>query len=105
MNNKPKTAAPGRNTLWGGRFETGPGALMEQVNASIGFDKALAAQDLAGSRAHCTMLIDTGIISSDDGHTILKGLEDIEGSLIVFQVNTLDKDLTRLKTSSSRIVE
>jgi len=81
MNNKPKTAAPGRNTLWGGRFETGPGALMEQVNASIGFDKALAAQDLAGSRAHCTMLIDTGIISSDDGHTILKGLEDIEAEM------------------------
>ena len=81
MNNKPKTAAPDRNTLWGGRFETGPSALMEQVNASIGFDKALAAQDLAGSRAHCTMLIDTGIISSDDGHTILKGLEDIEAEM------------------------
>ena len=56
---KKKTAAKatrnstgGANPLWGGRFAAGPDALMEKVNASIGFDKELATQDLAQSRAH-----------------------------------------------------
>ncbi len=66
------------NALWGGRFTTGPAALMEKVNASIGFDKALAPQDLRASRAHCTMLVEAGILSRKDGHAILKGLDQVE---------------------------
>ncbi|MDA0786795.1 MAG: lyase family protein, partial [Proteobacteria bacterium] len=81
MNNTPKSGVPAKNALWGGRFESGPGALMQEVNASIGFDKALAAQDLAGSRAHCTMLVTTGILDAADGNAILKGLDEIEGEL------------------------
>ena len=42
--------------MWGGRFAGGPSALMEQINASIDFDKRLAEQDIAGSRAHADML-------------------------------------------------
>ncbi len=62
------------NTMWGGRFAAGPDAIMEAINASIGFDQRLAAQDIAGSRAHAAMLAATGIISSTDADAIGKGL-------------------------------
>ena len=38
-----------------------PDAIMEEINASIGFDRKLAAQDIAGSLAHVAMLGETGI--------------------------------------------
>ncbi len=46
--------------MWGGRFASGPAAIMEEINASIGFDKKLYAQDIRGSIAHATMLAATG---------------------------------------------
>ena len=48
------------NKMWGGRFASGPDAIMEEINASIGFDKRLSAQDIAGSKAHAAMLAKTG---------------------------------------------
>ena len=63
--------------MWGGRFEGGPASIMEEINASIAFDKRLAEQDLAGSRAHAEMLGKTGIIASADADAILKGLDRI----------------------------
>ena len=48
--------------MWGGRFQGGPAAIMEDINASIDFDKRLHAQDIAGSRAHAAMLGHQGII-------------------------------------------
>ena len=62
------------NTMWGGRFAAGPDAIMEAINASIGFDQRLAAQDIAGSRAHAAMLAATGIISDSDAEAIREGL-------------------------------
>ncbi len=62
------------NQMWGGRFSTGVDAIMEAINASIGFDKRLAAQDIAGSRAHAAMLADAGIISRSDADAIREGL-------------------------------
>ena len=62
------------NRMWGGRFAAGPDAIMEAINASIGFDKRLAAQDIAGSRAHAAMLAATGIISDKDAEAIREGL-------------------------------
>ena len=62
------------NQMWGGRFAAGPDAIMEAINASIGFDKRLAAQDVAGSRAHAAMLAATGIISDSDAEAIREGL-------------------------------
>lgn len=67
--------------MWGGRFESGPDAIMEEINASIAFDKALFAQDLAGSRAHCRMLMAQSIIEGEDGEAILKGLDAIEAEI------------------------
>ena len=66
------------NKMWGGRFESGPAAIMREITPSIDFDKRLAAEDLAGSRAHCRMLATEGIISKDDGLAILDGLGTIE---------------------------
>ncbi|MCW8952040.1 MAG: argininosuccinate lyase [Rhodospirillales bacterium] len=65
------------STMWGGRFGSGPSAIMEEINASIGFDKRLYAQDIAGSKAHCTMLVARGIIDAADGKAIMDGLERI----------------------------
>ncbi|MBK1663737.1 argininosuccinate lyase [Rhodospirillum rubrum] len=65
------------STIWGGRFDSGPSAVMEAINASIGFDKRLYRQDIAGSKAHCTMLVATGILSKADGEAILGGLDRI----------------------------
>src|SRR6201996_7944205 len=66
------------NKMWGGRFATGPADIMREITPSIDFDKRLAAEDLAGSRAHCRMLASEGIISKDDGQKILDGLTIIE---------------------------
>ena len=62
------------NTMWGGRFAAGPDAIMEAINASIGFDRRLAPQDIAGSRAHAAMLAATGIITDKDAEAIREGL-------------------------------
>ena len=62
------------NQMWGGRFAAGPDAIMEAINASIGFDQRMAAQDIAGSRAHAAMLGAQGIISDSDAAAIQEGL-------------------------------
>jgi argininosuccinate lyase len=65
------------NKMWGGRFGSGPDEIMEEINASIGFDQRFAAQDIRGSKAHCSMLSDKGIISKSDADQILAGLDTI----------------------------
>jgi argininosuccinate lyase len=65
------------NQMWGGRFASGPAAVMEAINASIGFDRKLYAQDIRGSLAHAEMLADTGIISKADQDKIAHGLNTI----------------------------
>ena len=67
--------------MWGGRFSASPNALMQAINVSIGFDKRLAAQDIAGSQAHAAMLAKTGVISSGDAAEIQRGLSTIEGEM------------------------
>src|ERR1700741_1292187 len=65
------------NSLWGGRFAGGPAGIMRRINASIDFDKRLYAEDIAGSEAHCAMLVAQGIISPQDGDAITRGLGQI----------------------------
>ena len=77
-----------QNAMWGGRFSAGPDAIMEAINASISFDQRLAAQDIAGSRAHAAMLAAQGIISDKDAEAIGEGLltilSEIETGEFVF---------------------
>ena len=67
--------------MWGGRFTARPAEIMQAINVSIGVDQRLWAQDLAGSRAHCRMLMAQKIIGSQDGEAILKGLDAIEDEI------------------------
>ena len=69
------------NPMWGGRFAAGPADLMEEINASIGFDRRLYAEDIAGSRAHCSMLVAQGILTREDGDAILAGLDRVLGEI------------------------
>ncbi|MFZ8971930.1 MAG: argininosuccinate lyase [Paracoccaceae bacterium] len=65
------------NEMWGGRFAEGPDAIMRAINASIGFDRRLASQDIAGSLAHVDMLGATGIVDEADAKQIKAGLETV----------------------------
>jgi argininosuccinate lyase len=65
------------NKMWGGRFASGPDPIMEEINASIDFDRHLYRQDIAASKAHAAMLAKTGIISPQDAKRIAHGLDTI----------------------------
>jgi len=66
------------NKMWGGRFAAGPAEIMREITPSIDFDKRMAREDLAGSKAHVRMLSGEGIIPKEDASAILLGLEQIE---------------------------
>ena len=63
--------------MWGGRFASGPSAIMREINASIPFDKALWRQDIAASKAHVAMLDAQGIVSAEDAAAISAGLDAV----------------------------
>ena len=63
--------------MWGGRFRTSPDAVMEDINASVDFDRHLFRQDIAASQAHAAMLAKQGIITADDARKIAHGLDTI----------------------------
>jgi argininosuccinate lyase len=65
------------NMQWGGRFAGGPSVIMQDINASIGFDRKLWRQDIRGSRAHAAMLVRIGLLSAEDEAAIASGLEAI----------------------------
>ncbi len=67
--------------MWGGRFERGPAAIMEEINASIDVDKRLWREDIEGSKAHSAMLAAANIISAADARAIKKGLDMIAGEI------------------------
>jgi argininosuccinate lyase len=75
--------------MWGGRFASGPDAIMEEINASINFDRHLFREDILASKAHASMLAKQGIITADDAGKIAHGLDTIlsemEGGTFVFK--------------------
>ncbi|MCZ8149113.1 MAG: argininosuccinate lyase [Roseomonas sp.] len=70
-----------QHSLWGGRYADGPGAIMREINASIGFDRKMWRQDIFGSLAHAKMLAHVGIISAEDEAAIRHGLQDIAAEI------------------------
>ncbi|MEW9805609.1 argininosuccinate lyase [Mesorhizobium sp. ZMM04-5] len=76
------------NQMWGGRFASGPAAIMQAINASISFDRKLHAEDIRGSIAHSEMLAEKGILTKADQKKIAKGLKtilaEIEGGAFAF---------------------
>lgn len=83
------------NAMWGGRFADGPDAIMEAINASIGFDQRLARQDIEGSRAHAAMLAAQGIITDKDAAAIREGLLTVLSEIETgtFQFSTALEDI------------
>ena len=67
--------------MWGGRFESAPDAIMEEINASIGFDQALFQQDIAASKAHVAMLAAGGVVTPADADAISAGLDQVLGEI------------------------
>ena len=82
------------NSQWGGRFTGGPAEIMRRINASIDYDKRLYAEDIAGSKAHCAMLVAQNILSPQDGAAITAGLDqirsEIESGSFVFSAENED---------------
>jgi argininosuccinate lyase len=65
------------NKMWGGRFASGPAAIMAQINSSIDVDCRLFRQDIAASQAHARMLAKRGIITKQDARKIISGLDEV----------------------------
>ena len=84
----------GANAQWGGRFDAGPSMIMQEINASIGFDRKMWRQDIRGSLAHAAMLARIGVLSSEDEADIRRGLgeiaEEIADDRFVFDVDLED---------------
>jgi argininosuccinate lyase len=77
------------NKMWGGRFGSESDPVMEEINASIDFDRHLYRQDIAASKAHAAMLAKKGIITAQDAESIAHGLDtilsEIEAGKFAFQ--------------------
>ena len=85
MTGANKAADGGRdlpvNSLRGARFTGSPAEIMCRINSSIEFDKRLYAEDIAGSKAHCAMLVAQSILSPEDGAAITAGLDQIRSEI------------------------
>ena len=76
-----------QNKLWGGRFTAPTDKLVEEFTASIGFDKRLYAEDIAGSIAHARMLSSQQIISQSDTDALIAALKQIKGEIEAGEFN------------------
>ena len=94
MNDTPERRNAAANIQWGGRFAAGPSVVMQEINASIGFDRKLWRQDIRGSLAHAAMLAKIGLITPEDERAIAQGLEaigqQIEANQFAFDENLED---------------
>ena len=81
--------------MWEGRFSEANSALLEEFNASIGFDRALWQEDIAGSKAHARMLGACGILKPDESEKIVAGLDTVfeEMKSGKFEFKTTDEDI------------
>ena len=81
--------------MWEGRFSEASSALLEEFNASIGFDRALWQEDIAGSKAHARMLGACGILKPDESEKIVAGLDAVfkEIKSGKFEFKTADEDI------------
>ncbi len=66
-----------RQATWGGRFAAGPADLMLRFSESVSFDRRLAPFDIAGSKAHASMLAHVGLITARERNAIHAGLDAI----------------------------
>jgi argininosuccinate lyase len=74
------------NSMWGGRFGAGPSAIMAEINASIDIDKRFATQDIAGSKAHATMLAAINVLTLAEAEAIRTGLDQVSREIAAGQL-------------------
>jgi argininosuccinate lyase len=81
--------------LWHGRFESGPADELMAYTESLSFDMRLWADDIAGSRAHVSMLVSVGIMSASDGQAIHSALNTVEAEFLSgsFTFEPTDEDI------------
>lgn len=95
------------NKMWGGRFEEENDDLVQEFNASITVDKALALQDIQGSIAHATMLAEQGILTDAEAKRLVEGLEsirtDIQAENFAWQVELEDVHMNIERALTERI--
>jgi len=77
MTDQYKETGSSASAMWGGRFSGGPNEIMEEINASIGFDQRFFAQDIRASIAHAKMLGTQNILTNADVQSICAGLEEV----------------------------
>ncbi len=80
---------------WGGRFREPTDEQVELFTASIAFDKRLYRYDIEGSIAHARMLARQGIITAEEGQSIINGLKDVLADMEknTFKFRTGDEDI------------
>src|SRR5487761_2184636 len=99
------------NKMWGGRFESAPDAIMEEINASIEFDQILFRQDIAASRAHVAMLSEAGTAAVHaaavmPGFTHLQPAQPVTfGHHLLAFVEMLERDRGRFRDARQRMNE
>ena len=81
MSDQSKSSGTEASAMWGGRFSSGPNDIMEEINASIGFDQRFFAQDIRASKAHAEMLGAQNIITPEDAKSICEGLDQVYGEI------------------------
>lgn len=93
--------------LWSGRFTENVSEFTQRFGASLPVDKALYAQDIAGSKAHAKMLATVGVISEEDAQKIAAGLDrvkaDIESGDFSFDINDEDIHMSVEKALTAEI--
>ena len=93
--------------LWSGRFTENVSEFTQRFGASLPVDKALYAQDIAGSKADAKMLSTVGVISEDDAQQIAAGLDrvkaDIESGDFTFDINDEDIHMSVEKALTAEI--
>ena len=93
--------------LWSGRFTENVSEFTQRFGASLPVDKALYAQDIAGSKAHAKMLAKVGVISEEDARQIAAGLDrikaDIESGGFSFDINDEDIHMSVEKALTAEI--
>ena len=106
---KTKSTKNTANTMWGGGFSVAPDDLLAKINVSVGFDKQLYRQDIAGSIAHAKMLAKQKIISKSDADAMIAGLgailRDIESGKFVFKDSLEDVHMNIEAALKERIGE
>jgi argininosuccinate lyase len=81
--------------LWHGRFAEGPADDLLAFTSSLGFDRRLAADDIAGSRAHVAMLARVGLLTGEEADAVLAALDTVTGELAdgTFEFAPTDEDI------------